>query len=221
MRNTVILFTTLKGGTGKTSICASTATFLVEQGIPTIVLDADVQQSLFRHRKRDLAAHPDEEIPWQVEFLNTTDIDKVRATIRKIKDFPCCVLIDCPGNVQDKALQVIFESADIAVIPYELNADSVDATVLFAELFRKNFEAKMYFIPNKVSCVYEKRGEVRKAREDALKALNHKLGTVTPDIRLTTLLNGYSTLDTYNYKKRTVIREALAPIIRFIQQKSK
>jgi hypothetical protein len=65
---------------------------------------------------------------------------------------------------------------------------------MFAEVFKANFTAKMYFVPSKVSPIYEKRGEVRKAREDAEAALG-KLGIVTPDIKLTTHLNGYSTLD--------------------------
>lgn len=218
MRNTIILFTSIKGGTGKTTLCASAATLFAEQGIPVFVLDADIQQSLYRHRKRDLAANPSEDIPWQVEFLNTRDVEKVRTTMQRAKQLPCCILVDCPGNIQDAALQVIYEAADIAVVPYELNSDSVDATVMFAQLFHRNYDAKMFFIPNKVSSVFEKRGEVRKAREDAVEALHRKLGTVTPDMRLTTLLNGYSTVETYNRKKRMFIKDALAPIYRIIKK---
>lgn len=218
MDNKVIVTTSLKGGVGKTSLCANFATFFVEQGVPVFVLDADIQQSLSRHRKRDLDANPSAEVPWPVEFLNTTDIDKVKSVMERAKRLQCCVMIDCPGNIQDPALQVIYEAADIAIIPYELNADSVDATIMFAQLFKKNFKAKMFFIPNKVSTVFEWRGEVRKAREDAMEALNRKLGTVTPDMRLTTHLNGYSTIETYNWKKRSAIRDAFAPIYRSIKK---
>lgn len=218
MKNQIIVFTTIKGGTGKTTLCASMATFLVEQGVPVIVLDADIQQSLSRHRKRDLEACPSMEIPWQVEFLNTTDPDEVKKTIQRAKQLPCCILIDCPGNIQDSALQAIYDAADTAVIPYELNADSVDATIMFAELFKKIYDSKIFFIPNKVSSVFEKRGEVRKAREDATEALK-KLGTITADMRLTTILNGYSTLETYDYKRRAAVREAFAPIIRYVQRR--
>ena len=125
---------------------------------------------------------------------------------------PCCFLIDCPGNISDPALSVIYRAADYAVIPFELNADSVDATVMFAEVFKANFTAKMYFVPNKVSPIYEKRGEVRKAREDAEAALD-KLGIVTPDIKLTTHLNGYSTLDLLDRDKRRHVLDAFHPIV--------
>ena len=212
MKNKIIIFTNIKGGTGKTSLCAAAATFFVEQGIPVYVLDADIQQSLSRHRQRDLEAHPSEEEPWPVDFLDTADIDEVKDVISRAKRLPCCVMIDCPGNIQDDSLQIIYDAADVAVIPYELNADSVDATVMFAKMFKTNFTARMFFIPNKVSTVFEWRGEVRKAREDAMEALNRKLGTVTPDIPLTTDLNGYSTIEVYNRRKRFAIRNGLAPI---------
>lgn len=220
MKNKIIIFTTIKGGTGKTTLCASAATFLVELGIPVIVLDADIQQSLSRHRQRDLAAHPSENIPWQVQFLNTTDIEAVKAMMQRVKKLACCILIDCPGNIQDQALQVIYEAADIAVIPFELNSDSVDATVMFAQLFQKHFSARKYFIPNKVSAVFEKRGEVRKAREDAISLLDRKLGMVTPDIKYTTNLNSYSTLECFNREKRIVIRDAFAPLVKQIKRET-
>ncbi|MBQ7414290.1 MAG: ParA family protein [Prevotella sp.] len=218
MDNKVIITTSLKGGVGKTSLCANFATFFVEQGVPVFVLDADIQQSLSRHRKRDLEGNPSTDIPWPVEFLNTTDIEMVKSVMKKAKQLQCCVMIDCPGNIQDPALQVIYEAADMAIIPYELNSDSVDATIMFAKLFKKNYKAKMFFVPNKVSTVFEWRGEVRKAREDAVEALNGKLGTVTPDMRLTTHLNGYSTIETYNWKKRAAIRDAFAPIFHSINK---
>lgn len=215
MKNKIITFSNHKGGVGKTTLCASAATFLVELGVPVIVIDADIQQSLSRHRQRDLAAHPLGQIPWQVQFLNTTDITTVKSIMNRAKQLPCCILIDCPGNIQDPALRIIFEAADAAVIPFELNADSVDATVMFADVFKKHFNAKMFFVPNKVSTIFEKRGEVRKAREDAMEALNRKYGVVTPDIRLTTYLNGYSTLETCNFAKKRAVRDAFIPIYKF------
>ncbi len=218
MKNQIILFTTIKGGTGKTTLCASAATYLVEQGIPVIVLDADVQQSLSRHRHRDLASCIFKDIPWQVQFMNTTDLSAVQKLIETAKSLPCCVLIDCPGNITDSALKCVYGAANVVVVPFELNSDSVDATVLFAEVFKNRFSAKMFFVPNKVSAIFEKRGEIRKAREDAMSALNNKFGVVTPDIKLTTKMNGYSTLEWNNYEKRIAIRDAFEPIFKEIQK---
>lgn len=213
-KNKIVLFTNIKGGTGKTQLCATFATNFLLYGIPTLVIDADIQQSLSRHRQRDVAAHPSEKTPWDCVFLNTLDLASTEAMIERIKQLPCCVLVDCPGNINDPALRLLFDAADIAIVPFELNADSVDATVLFAKLFKQYFRATMFFIPNKVSSLFWKRGEVRKAREDAMELLDKKLGTVTPDIKLSTHMNSYSTLDLLTYEKRKVVKEALVPILR-------
>lgn len=212
--NRIVVFTNIKGGTGKTQLCASSATHFLSHGVPVIVIDADIQQSLSRHRQRDLAARPSADTPWDCVFLNTIDYTGVEELIERAQQLPCCVLIDCPGNINDPSLKLIFEAADVAVVPFELNADSVDATVLFAKLFKQYFRATMFFIPNKVSSLFWKRGEVRKAREDAMELLDKKLGTVTPDIKLSTHMNSYSTLDLLTYEKRKVIKEALVPILR-------
>lgn len=210
-RSIKVITTSIKGGVGKTQLCATQALYFVEKGIPVKVIDADIQQSLSRHRQRELKAHPNEWVPYSVDFLNTTDINMVKSIMNTISTIPCCFLIDCPGNINDPALSIIYQEADYAVIPFELNADSVDATIMFAELFKEHFSAKMYFVPNKVSPIYEKRGEVRKAREDAEAALN-KLGTITPDIKLTTHLNGYSTLELLDWDKRRHVTGAFRPI---------
>lgn len=212
-KNFIIVTTSLKGGVGKTQICASAATLFFIYRIPVITIDADIQQSLFRHRQRDLAAHPKADTPWDCVFLNTMDYPATEELIERAKQYPCCVFIDCPGNINDPSLQLIFDAADIAIVPFELNSDSVDATVIFAQLFKKHFNAKMFFVPNKVSALYLKRGDIRKAREDAMEMLDKKLGVVTPDIKLTTYMNGYSTLELLSPEKRKIIKEALNPIL--------
>lgn len=225
MKNKIVVFTNLKGGVGKTQLCATAATYFVYCDIPVIVIDADIQQSLSRHRKRDLEAPNTGDIPWDCIFLNTTDTAKVKAMMERAKKLPYCILIDCPGNINDQALQIIYEAADIAVVPFELNADSVDATHIFAKLFKKNFSAKMFFVPNKVSNLFWKRGTVRKAREDAMELLDNKLGVVTPDIKLTTHLNGYSTMEMPTYEVRQLVFPAfktfMKPIWRFFNKNEK
>jgi chromosome partitioning protein len=50
----IVLYTNVKGGVGKTTLCGVFATNLANIGRNVAVVDADLQQSLFRHRKRDL-----------------------------------------------------------------------------------------------------------------------------------------------------------------------
>lgn len=59
MKNCIIVSVGLKGGGGKSTVCANLAMHLIDQGIPVIVYDADIQQTLVRHRQRELAEHPD------------------------------------------------------------------------------------------------------------------------------------------------------------------
>lgn len=48
MNNKIIVFSSIKGGVGKTQLCATYATLLVECSYPVFVIDADIQQSLSR-----------------------------------------------------------------------------------------------------------------------------------------------------------------------------
>ena len=83
MENKIILFTNIKGGVGKTTLCSLFATYLAQKGIPVAVMDADIQQSLFRHRKRELEELQKQvddgileeikKMPWQIQSINTSD----------------------------------------------------------------------------------------------------------------------------------------------------
>ena len=56
MKNCIIVSVGLKGGGGKSTVCANLAMHLIDQGIPVIFYDADIQQTLVR--QRELAEHP-------------------------------------------------------------------------------------------------------------------------------------------------------------------
>ena len=73
MENRIVLFSNIKGGVGKTTLCALFASYLAEKGIPVFAMDADLQASLYRHRQREKNVDPDTSAPWAVEMLNTSD----------------------------------------------------------------------------------------------------------------------------------------------------
>lgn len=64
MKNCIIVSVGLKGGGGKSTVCANLAMHLIDQGIPVIFYDADIQQTLVR--QRELAEHPNEQPPYQL-----------------------------------------------------------------------------------------------------------------------------------------------------------
>ena len=92
MKNKIVLFSNIKGGVGKTTLCALFASYLAEKGIPVFAMDADLQASLYRHRQREKDADPDASAPWAVEMLDTSNGQKLEETISKLKNVPGIVL---------------------------------------------------------------------------------------------------------------------------------
>ena len=145
MKNKIVIFSNIKGGVGKTTLCALFANHLIEHGFPSFVIDADLQASLFRHRQREKDAAPDAQIPWNVEMLDTSDHKRLVQVMGKLKEVPGIVLIDCPGNLNDRNLAYIYQSADTAIIPISFDADTVDATGIFVKALKSVSSAGLIF----------------------------------------------------------------------------
>lgn len=78
MENRIVLFSNIKGGVGKTTLCALFASYLAENGIPVIAIDADLQASLYRHRQREQDVAVGVQAPWNVDLLDTTDSKQLK-----------------------------------------------------------------------------------------------------------------------------------------------
>ena len=117
MNNKIVIFTNMKGGTGKTTLLELFASYAAEQGIPLLVMDADPQLSLYKDRRDDLQDSPEAQIPWNVRPMRLDD--NVQAVITQAKAVPGIVLIDCPGNIDNPNLQYLFRAADVAVMPFK------------------------------------------------------------------------------------------------------
>ena len=75
----IILFSNIKGGVGKTTLCAHFAEYLSMKGVPVVAVDADIQASLSRHREREVEADPGQTVPWAITRLNTLDSKIVKS----------------------------------------------------------------------------------------------------------------------------------------------
>ena len=192
MENRIVLFSNIKGGVGKTTLCALFTSYLAEKGIPVFAMDADLQASLYRHRQREKDADPDSSAPWAVEMLNTSNGQKLEETISKLKNVPGIVLIDCPGNLNDRNLEHIYRAADIAVIPMSYDADTIDATGIFVKAFKTISPAKLIFVPNRINTSEGKAEELRQ-RTQTTEILG-LIGTVTPRIKQSVVVKRYTTL---------------------------
>ena len=211
MKNITIIFSNIKGGVGKTTLCALFASYLAEKGYPVFAIDADLQASLYRHRQREKDVAPDTQIPWNVEILDTSDSDKLVQVVNKLKSVPGIVLIDCPGNLNDRNLAYIYKSADAAIIPISFDADTVDATGIFVKALKSVSSADLVFVPNRINAAERKSEEIRQ-REQTTGYLG-LVGTVTPMVKQSVAVKRYSTLYPLEKNQTEVLEPAFSRII--------
>nr|WP_325287723.1 ParA family protein [uncultured Bacteroides sp.] len=211
MKNITIIFSNIKGGVGKTTLCALFASYLAEKGYPVIAIDADLQASLYRHRQREKDVAPDTQIPWNVEMLDSSDSDKLVQVVNKLKSVPGIVLIDCPGNLNDRNLAYIYKSADTAIIPISFDADTVDATGIFVKALKSVSSADLVFVPNRINAAERKSEELRQ-REQTIGFLG-LVGTVTPMVKQSVVVKRYSTLYPLEKSQTELLEPAFSRII--------
>lgn len=96
-----------KGGAGKTTLSINIASGMLRRN-PTVLLDADPQQSSFQWR----------EIAERDDLVEVVDaMDDVVETVRQYRDRYDCVVIDCPPSVQSEQTRQALTCCDLAVIP--------------------------------------------------------------------------------------------------------
>lgn len=178
--NKIILCANVKGGVGKTCLCALFANYLKGKDYQVLVCDIDYQASLYRHREREVDANPDVPIPWEVRILNTSNRQSLITETAKIRQYQGIVLIDCPGTLNAVNLDIVYEAADLLVVPMSYDFDTVDATGLFIKVIRKAYHGKLIFVPNRIN-TSEGKSEELKQREQTISLLG-RIGVVTPRI---------------------------------------
>jgi chromosome partitioning protein len=215
--NKFILFSNIKGGVGKTTLSAHFTEYLAEHEYPVAAVDADLQASLSRHRERDVKEDPQRPLPWEVIKLNTFDGEKVKAVVKKLKQVDGIIVVDCPGNLNDNNLSILFEAADFIVVPMAFDVDTIDATNIFINVVKKRSKAKLLFLPNRIN-VSEGRAQDLIIQEKNIKDLN-KVGKVMPRIKQSVVIKRYTTiypLDMYQYM---ALEEPFEAIIKEIKKK--
>lgn len=218
MNNRIITVANMKGGTGKSLVSALICQYLHEKDIPVAGLDADIQQTFYDHRQRDLKQNPDLQPQWELEALDISDPDSVKPILEELKKVPSCIVIDCPGNISDIALQDLYANSDITIVPFQYDFDSLGATAKFAKVFRLVSKASMFFVPNRIVTSDERRNEIQEAREDAYKMLQ-EYGYITPRIKQSVHLKCYNTLNPLDWQQRGLVKFAFEPIVESLTAK--
>ena len=94
----------------------------------------------------------------------------------------------------------------------------LNATVLFYEMFINIIKAKMFFVPNCINAIEERREEIQKARDIAKKMLE-KYGTVTARIKQCLTVKCYSTIFPHDSYKRNAVKHAFEDIVESLKQR--
>ena len=213
MNNKIVLFSNIKGGVGKSSLCALFATYCAEKGIPTAVVDADLQQSLVRQRERELkSAGEGVQEPWQLIPLDTSDVQGVENMMENLKTIPGWILVDCPGNLNDNGLLPVFKAADAVVVPISYEDIVVDATSVFIQVFRNISDATLCFLPNSIKEAEGTKAE-REQRVETIKILG-QLGMVTPRIKQGVAIKRFTTLYALDTYQERAVEHAFDQVIK-------
>ena len=131
-------------------------------------------------------------VPWNVDLLDTANRELLERVMGKLKEVPGVVLIDCPGNLNDRNLEYIYKSADTAIIPISFDADTVDATGIFVKALKTVSAADLVFIPNRIN-TSEKKSEELRQRAQTTEFLG-LVGTVIPTVKQSVAVKRYTTL---------------------------
>ena len=215
MKNRIVIFSNIKGGVGKTTLCALFASYLAESGYPVIAIDADLQASLYRHRQREKDVAPDVQAPWNVDLLDTAKGDHLKNVMSKLKTVPGIVLIDCPGNLNDRNLEYIYKSADTAIIPISFDADTVDATGVFVKALKTVSSANLVFIPNRINTSERKSEELRQ-RAQTTEFLG-LVGVVMPTVKQSVSVKRYTTLYPLERNQLAAVEPSFCKIVEELQ----
>lgn len=234
-QNKTVAFANQKGGVGKTVLCTLFANYLYENGIPSCVIDADLQSSISYMRKENLDKEKlsESEVPWTVSAfdlkcprtVNLNDfIQSVNKLMTTVTQLDGCVIFDTPGNLSEDGLAPVFSKVDYIVCPYFYDQNTLSSTGVFIQtldVLRQvdpNMKAKMLFLPNAVQKGVGLKNELEMWRR--IDSVFDKYGTVCPKIERKVCLQRYSTLDITTEQKNAV-KESFDFIIRKIYPKFK
>jgi chromosome partitioning protein len=129
-RAKIISYLNLKGGVGKSTLTALTASFLHEKKISVCVIDCDEDQKTIDLWKKEDGKNG----------IATYDVFPVLSrdvpdTIDNLLDEYDIIFIDFPGNMSQKGVKSIWPFLDVVIVPFYPNAEELDPTVKFYNEF--------------------------------------------------------------------------------------
>jgi len=150
-----IVFSQMKGGVGKSTLCILLANYLAAQGYQVRVYDVDAQRSLSDARKEDMANEPDIGPRFDIVTMEILSFIQKLPLIITQDGFN---LIDLPGSYSKESIRVL-PLADLVLVPFQYEEYCLQATARFGTQLdliaeRHNAHYEVIYVPNRVEpCV--------------------------------------------------------------------
>ena len=142
----IILFGSQKGGTGKSTLSASTAAYLAGKGKDVILVDADPQGTTASWAE----AREELSLP-RVNFVEKSG--SLKKSLLDLKERYECIVVDCAGK-DSKELRTALLVADVCFIPCQPSQADLDTLEAVSEIIETakdlNEELKIYTLLNRV-----------------------------------------------------------------------
>ena len=125
-----VLVASSKGGVGKTTIATHLAAHAAVEGLNTVLVDADPQQSSTRWAERRAGL--------DTAVLPLPAARRAKAAWKSLPADTQRVVIDAPAGAMAEDLETWLEHADAVVVPVQPSALDLDATVGFLDTLARD-----------------------------------------------------------------------------------
>lgn len=216
--NKIIVFANQKGGVGKTSLCASVCNRFAKVRHKFCAVDADAQRSLWKLREENKQDHPDLQEPYFIYHFDDLDSEKYTTELMEdLRDVDGDVFIDAPGSLSKSGMIPLIKGADVVIIPYSYDENTVLSTIAFIRFLKRIFkdnETKMpqiIFVQNRYNAKWGRKGDFP-TWELTDKGFA-EFGTLAPRVALSSEMTRVNTF--YNTPK---LQELIAPFCDFLDE---
>lgn len=222
----IIGFGNLKGGVGKSCLCAMFASYCVKHHLGVGVLDACPVQSLIQLRKLEIKCGNNEEEAWTLGSLFSYYHD-----IPGLKDALCrgtndlkenynntFLLIDCP-RYPSEYQDTILKSLDVVIVPFDYTFADVDSTKKFIKHLKEVSSAEIIFVPNRIHHRYDDEKDKKIFAE--ARDLFEKYGLLSPEIKESACIDRFSTTEFLNKEQNKIVEPAFSYILEQIENEKR
>ena len=185
----ILVVANQKGGVGKSTVTMLYANYLSNTGKKVMVIDADIQQSIFRQRRDDIGCWSEEEMKYPVEYFNITTPKETEKWMLSLKnDFnDLTTIIDMPGDIKSDGNAPVLVHADYLICPFQYERKVLESTTTYIKVinylrgkFKGIMRNTMIFVPNKIDV--RKNSKEQLSQQEYINGIMKNFGKLTEKI---------------------------------------